>query len=105
MDLEGELCPPNGVYAAWARLAARWMPALVNVGRRPTFTGGEGEVRVEVHVPGVDRDLYEEYMEVRFIRAIRGERKFASAEELAGQIRRDREDLDRIVREAGAPQG
>jgi riboflavin kinase/FMN adenylyltransferase len=101
VDLGGELCPPDGVYAAWARLAENWMPALVNVGRRPTFTGGEGEVRVEVHVPGLEGDLYGERMEVRFIRSIRGERKFADAAELKARIELDRAELARIIAESG----
>ncbi len=103
IDLEGELCPPDGVYAAWARVRGVWLPALVNLGRRPTFTGETGEHRVEVHIPGLSEDLYGEYLEVRFITAIRRERRFPDVEALVAQIRRDREELARIVAEAGRP--
>ncbi|MHC4472249.1 MAG: riboflavin kinase, partial [Planctomycetota bacterium] len=104
LDLEGELCPPRGVYAAWARLMGRWHHALVNIGGRPTFERDEGETIVEVHVPGVGRTLYGEEMEVQFIRRIRDEKRFPDAEALAAQIRMDAEELDRIVAEVRSPE-
>ena len=49
-DVE-QLLPPRGVYAAKARVAgnlARY-PAVLNLGKRPTFTSN-GEVSLEVHL-------------------------------------------------------
>ncbi len=103
LDLGGELCPPEGVYAGWARLEGRWLPALVNIGRRPTFERSGAAPTVEVHIPGVDRDLYGEEIEVRFIRRIRGERRFARPGDLAERIRKDREELARIIEEVQTP--
>jgi riboflavin kinase/FMN adenylyltransferase len=103
LDLEGELSPPEGVYAAWARRGGRWMPALVNIGRRPTFDANGGTVTVEVHIPGLSEDLYGEEIEVQFIRRIRGERRFKGAEELVAQIGRDRDELFRLVEEVRRP--
>ena len=103
LDLMGELCPPIGVYATWARLEGRWWPALTNVGKRPTFEDAEAETTVEVHIPGVDRELYEEELEVQFIRRIRDERKFDGPDELVAQIEKDRDLLHRIVDEVKGP--
>lgn len=103
LDLGGELCPPIGVYATWARLRGRWYPALTNVGRRPTFEGEEGEVVVEVHIPDVAEDLHGEELEVQFIRRIRDEMRFPDAEALVAQIRKDRDTLLEIVEEVKGP--
>jgi riboflavin kinase/FMN adenylyltransferase len=103
LDLQGELCPPRGVYAAWARLAGRWRPALVNIGGRPTFEGDTGQTLVEVHVPGVERSLYGEELEVQFIHRIRDEKRFSGVEALVEQIRKDAEELTRIVEEVRGP--
>lgn len=44
---------------------------------------------LEVHLFGLNRPLYRKRVEVEFVRRLRGERRFASAEALAAQIRRD----------------
>jgi len=105
VDVGGELTPPTGVYAAWARARGRWRPALVNIGRRPTFEEDDAPIAVEVHVPGLEGDLYGEEMEVQFIRRIRDEMRFDSADDLVAQIERDREALDRTVAEVRGPPG
>ncbi len=97
IDLAGELSPPTGVYAAWARFKGRWKPALVNIGRRPTFEEEGADVTVEVHVPGVHEKLYGEEMEVQFVQRIRDEVRFPDAAALIARIERDCEELRRIV--------
>ena len=99
IDLAGELSPPNGVYAAWARFKGRWQPALVNIGSRPTFEEEGAQITVEVHVPGVTEQLYGEEMEVQFVQRIRDEQRFPDVAALVAQIERDREELSRIVGE------
>ncbi len=99
IDLAGELSPPKGVYAAFARFKGRWKPALVNIGSRPTFEEEGAEIMVEVHVPGVAEQLYDEEVEVQFVQRIRDEQRFPDAAALVAQIERDCEELDRIVGE------
>ncbi|HVR70147.1 MAG TPA: bifunctional riboflavin kinase/FAD synthetase [Vicinamibacteria bacterium] len=91
LEVVNETCPARGVYAGWCRLldpggGARW-PAVVNVGRRPTF--GEGDTTVEVHVLDRDLDLYGQRVRVEFAVRLRDERPFPGPEALIGQIRRD----------------
>ncbi len=101
LDLGGITCPPVGVYAATGRaslLVGRTgglaeFPALVNVGRRPTFEGPEANECVEVHLVGYSGDLYGGSLEVEFHRKIRDERAFSSAQELSRQIALDKEAL------------
>ncbi len=99
LDLTGVICPPTGVYAALARTGGVEYPALVNVGRRPTFDGPEASESVEAHLVGFSGDLYGAEIEVEFHRKIRDERAFSSAQELARQIARDK---DALLDESGA---
>lgn len=93
LDLSGITSPPVGVYAAHGRVGPAEYPALVNVGRRPTFDGPGVAESVEVHLVGFSGDLYGVEIEVEFHRKIRDERAFASAQELARQIACDKEAL------------
>jgi len=70
-------------------------PGVANIGTCPTFTGEAGPVtgkagRLEVHLLAPERPpAYGEPLRVFFLRRLRAERRFASPEELADQIRRD----------------
>ncbi len=90
--------PANGVYAARVSVAGQSLPAVVNIGVRPTF--GLDQRTVEAHVIGVDEDFYGEAMELRFIARIRDEKAFPSVEELIAQIERDRDRAAAILRDA-----
>ena len=78
------VCPGHGVYAAFAN----GRPAAVNVGVRPTFESGRG-VLVETHIIDHDEDLYGRPLRIAFIKRLRGEKRFAGAEELIAQMRLD----------------
>ena len=82
--------PGTGVYATTVTLPdGSRLPAITNVGVRPTF-GGEGkETTVETHIPGFSGDLYDREIDVTFHKWLRGERRFDSAEDLRRQIERD----------------
>lgn len=82
--------PQTGVYAA--RCGA--YPAMVNIGRRPTVDAPEAPLSVEAHIIGLPEgtDLYGREVTLEFTRRLRGERRFASVEELAAQLRADREN-------------
>jgi riboflavin kinase/FMN adenylyltransferase len=89
LDLHNEAIPPRGVYAALVRLDGADRAAVLNIGVRPTFAAGARAPTVELHVPGLRRNLYGRDIEV-FIRArIRPERRFSSARALASRIARD----------------
>lgn len=81
------MIPADGVYAVWAEVAGGRHRAVVNIGTRPTFDGGDRVV--EAHLLGVDQNLYGFDMRLEFVDRLRGERRFASVDELVDQIRRD----------------
>ncbi len=78
----------DGVYAGRLLVRGAFQDAMLNLGRAPTF--GPGERRLEVHVPGWSEPLYGERVTVFFLRRLRDERRFASAEALVAQLTRDR---------------
>ena len=88
---EGMLLPAFGVYAARAECAGREYPAVVNVGLRPTVTGGDDDLlpTIEAHCPGISEDFYGRRMRLRFVGEIRREQKFASLALLKEQIAAD----------------
>src|SRR4051794_28076317 len=79
--------PGHGVYAAFAS----GLPAAVGVGVRPTFETGRG-VLIEAYIIDHDEDLYGKNLRVAFVERLRGERRFASVEELVAQMNRDVEE-------------
>jgi len=91
VDAENEALPGAGVYACWARLldgpGLDPIPAVVNVGRRPTFGGGG--TTVEAHLLHFDQDLYGRRLRLEFARRLREEQAFPNAEALRDQIRHD----------------
>lgn len=80
--------PPRGVWRVMVRGTTIGVRAAVcNVGVRPTL-GGKRLV-VEVHIPGFRGDLYGRTLSVRFVSALRAEKKFPSLDALKAQIARD----------------
>jgi riboflavin kinase/FMN adenylyltransferase len=84
---EDYVYPGHGVYAAFANGHA----AAVNVGVRPTFETGRGML-VEAYLIDFEGDLYGRQLRVAFIARLRGEKPFASAEDLVAQMHRDVEE-------------
>jgi riboflavin kinase/FMN adenylyltransferase len=83
--------PGHGVYAAFAN----GVPAAVNVGVRPTFDTGRG-VLIETYLIDHEEDLYGKTLRVALVARLRGEKRFADAEELVAQMHRDVEEAKRV---------
>ena len=91
LDLHHEAIPPDGVYATIARVGPQEeLPALTYVGRRPTFDPDDAPTSIEVHIIGLDADLYGLDIEVRFLRRLRGDIRFPTPEALVAQMEADR---------------
>lgn len=82
------VCPGHGVYACLAYVDGHRRAAAVNIGVRPTFVTGRGEL-VEAYLLDFDGDLYGSELRLDFLERLRGERRFASAEDLVEQMHRD----------------
>jgi riboflavin kinase/FMN adenylyltransferase len=89
--------PDNGIYATITLVNGQRFPSATNVGTRPTF--GEGERMVETYLLNYRGDLYGRQVRVEFVRKLRDEQRFPSAEELIVQMRKDVQEVDAILAE------
>ena len=93
-----KLVPAHGVYAGWALAAGGEHMCALSIGYRPTFGGRQ--LRVEGHLLDFDGDLYQQWVELRFVCRLRDSQiKFESAEELSTQIAKDVEATRRALRD------
>jgi riboflavin kinase/FMN adenylyltransferase len=82
-----KILPADGVYAVRVRVEKAVYHGVVNIGVRPTLDGTKH--LTEVHVLDIQRDLYDQELEVQFIARLREERRFAGVEALKAQIAAD----------------
>lgn len=87
----GQLIPKEGVYAVWASVDghSRSLPAMMDIGSRPTFGGSR--LSLEVNIIGFHGNLYDKCVKVQFVSRVRDNRKFDSVDSLAEQLRKDQE--------------
>ena len=85
---DNEILPAPGVYAGYCRVPAgeSW-PAVVNLGRRPTFGGGD--LALEAHLLGFAGDLSGARVRLSFHERLRDEERFPSPEALVARIGED----------------
>ncbi|HVN30287.1 MAG TPA: bifunctional riboflavin kinase/FAD synthetase [Candidatus Binataceae bacterium] len=95
---ETECLPADGVYATRVVLDDGYYPSITNIGMRPTFN--EPERSIEAHIFAFNRDIYGHRIKLELVERIRGEKKFASADELRRQIAQDLNSAHEIL--AGA---
>ena len=89
LDNAEKLIPASGVYAVWASLdGGPQMPAMMNIGTRPTFDGHRQTL--EVHILKEVGNIYGRRLAVTFVCRLREERRFESREALTAQLSEDR---------------
>jgi riboflavin kinase/FMN adenylyltransferase len=91
-----KLVPALGAYAGKAKAPEGEFLAALSVGYRPTFGGTQ--LRVEAFLLDFEGDLYQQRLELRFVRYLHGDIRFPTTDELVSQLRRDVEDTRRIVK-------
>ena len=84
---EDTIVPKLGVYDTRVYVDDKEYKGITNIGHRPTVDGGN--VNVETNIFGFDKDIYGKTIKVDFVSFIRGEKKFASVDELKEQIKKD----------------
>ena len=98
LDNTEKLIPASGVYAVWASLdGGPQMPAMMNIGTRPTFDGHRQTL--EVHVLNKVGNIYGRRLAVTFVCRLREERRFESREALTAQLSEDRTAALNILKE------
>jgi riboflavin kinase/FMN adenylyltransferase len=84
-----ETVPPTGVYVTQVAVGGVVRRSVTNIGRAPTFKRLNAEVKIETHLLDVSQDLYGQRLKVEFLARLRSEKKFASANDLVDQLKKD----------------
>jgi riboflavin kinase/FMN adenylyltransferase len=89
LDLPAEqFLPARGVYAAWAEISGSPVPAVVNIGIRPTLVEDPRTV-VEAHLLGWSGELVGTRLGLHLTVRLRPERNFKGLEELRTAVEQD----------------
>lgn len=89
LAVHSEQLPPVGVYAVRADGAGDSWNGVANLGFRPTVEGAKAKLLLEVHLFGLNHEIYGEDIEVEFVKFLRGEQKFDGLDALKAQIAAD----------------
>lgn len=90
LAVSDQVLPPAGVLCSYLEVGGRILPAVTNIGVRPTF--GESEVVIEtfaLETDDDDLDIYGSDVAIHLLTRLRAECKFDSMGALVDQIQRD----------------
>lgn len=96
-DAANKLIPGDGVYAVKVSMDGRHFDGMMNIGFRPTFQEKEPGRTVEVHMFGLEEDIYGKILRVSIHKKIREEKRFENMEQLRLQLVNDHKDALRIL--------
>lgn len=84
--------PKTGVYFTKTLIDAVWYPSMTNIGHNPTV-GNCQKLRMETHIIGLDKTLYNKTIKVKFYMRLRDEKKFLDTSQLIKQLNADKENV------------
>lgn len=116
------LIPANGVYGVWVKIGCAdavmgkceatalagltpempiptiddldgWLPAMLNIGTRPTFDGST--TTIEANIFDFNDDIYGQPMTIAFCFRLRNEQRFDSVEALEKQLHKDKKEVEK----------
>lgn len=90
-----KLIPQIGTYAVWVEYNNQHYKGMLNIGYNPTveYKG----FSIEVNIFNFAADLYNEFLNIRFIEKMRNEMKFDSLSALTNQLQLDAEKANQIL--------
>ena len=72
-----------------------WLPAMLNIGTRPTFDGST--TTIEANIFNFNADIYGQPMTIAFFFRLRNEQRFDSVEALEEQLHKDRKEIEKKI--------
>jgi riboflavin kinase/FMN adenylyltransferase len=75
-----KLLPRLGVYCGWVHLDGSRLPAVMNIGYRPTIEGKT--ISVEIHLLDWSGNVYDRILTMDLVQFLRPEQKFNSLESI-----------------------
>ena len=83
-----KLVPGIGVYIVQASLAGKVYNGMMNIGNRPTVSGEN--ITIEVNLFDCDFEFYDKELKILVLEFLRDEQKFSSIDELKRQLHQDK---------------
>lgn len=90
--------PAQGVYAVEVAYKGHLYKGMLNIGSNPTVKS-DNNISVEVHILNFDKSIYQETLEVFFIKRIREEIKFENIQALKNQLENDKKIVEALLSE------
>ena len=90
-----KLIPKDGVYAVHVEVKRQTFKGMMNIGDNPSLISKKHSL--EVHIFDFDSDIYDEQIEVRFIKHIREEISFDNLDALKIQLEQDEDTAKAIL--------
>lgn len=91
---EGQIYPPNGVYATQVKVGSIYYEGMTNIGYNPTVNGTKK--MIETHLFDFNQVIYGEEVEICFYHFIRPEQKFETIEALIHQLQYDEQHVKKL---------
>ncbi|WP_412990199.1 riboflavin biosynthesis protein RibF [Pediococcus siamensis] len=84
--------PGIGIYAVRIKIGGKWWKGMASIGRNVTF-GDNRPITIEINIFDFDQEIYGETVSVEWFHYLRGEIKFAGADELIDQLHQDERNI------------
>jgi riboflavin kinase/FMN adenylyltransferase len=92
-----KLIPADGIYAVEVLTGNGQLQGVLSIGFNPTVNKIKGNRSVEVHIFDFEGDLYGQAITVIFRFRLRDEKKFDNTEQLADQMKLDKQEAVRLL--------
>ncbi len=83
-----KLVPKSGAYIVKSKIYEKEFFGMMNIGNRPTVNGKN--MTIEVNFFDFNQNIYDEFIEIEFLKFLRPEQKFDSIQNLAQQLEKDK---------------
>jgi len=90
-----KIVPADGVYTVYVNLREKTYQGMLYIGKRPTLNGSSRSI--EVNIFDFEEDIYDQEVQVEFIKQTRGDMHFNGLEELRKQLIRDKEEALKVL--------
>lgn len=97
-SLPDTLLPQVGIYAVWLTVKGQRYQGMASIGYNVTF-GEKRDLSVEVNIFDFNEEIYGDDVKIEWVSYLRGEVKFANADELIEQLEQDEIQTKKILAE------
>ena len=82
---------PEGVYISEITIKNKIYPAATFIGSAKTF--GEKDYKSETYILDFNQNIYGEWISIKLVKKIRGNKKFAGEKDLVEQMKKDSKEV------------